>query len=72
MNKLKNGVIKGNSFVCKSRVANPKSGIPGKGGSGGGGGGGAFGDDTSGGTIMLTRSSFSALVAAVVLCLFVL
>lgn len=69
MNKLKNGVIKGNSFVCKSRVANPKSGIPGKGGSGGGG---AFGDDTSGGTIMLTRSSFSALVAAVVLCLFVL
>ncbi|KAF7729509.1 hypothetical protein EC973_004183 [Apophysomyces ossiformis] len=31
MNKLKNGVIKGNSFVCKSGVAKPKSGLKGVG-----------------------------------------
>lgn len=42
MNKLKNGVIKGNSFMCKSAVAKPKSTILGKDGkpiSGGGAGG---------------------------------
>lgn len=32
MNKLKNGVIKGNSFVCKAAVAKPKSSIGGKNG----------------------------------------
>ncbi|KAI8646614.1 hypothetical protein BD408DRAFT_449651 [Parasitella parasitica] len=32
---LKNGVIKGNSFVCKAAVAKPKSNIRGKGGAGG-------------------------------------
>ncbi len=38
INKLKNGVIKGNSFTCKAAVAKPKSGIHGgKGGSGGNG-----------------------------------
>lgn len=30
MNKLKSGVIKGNSFVCKAAVAKPKSSIGGK------------------------------------------
>ncbi|KAK4509537.1 uncharacterized protein ATC70_007889 [Mucor velutinosus] len=35
MNKLKNGVIKGNSFICKAAVAKPKSNIKGKGGAGG-------------------------------------
>lgn len=35
MNTLKNGVIKGNSFVCKAAVAKPKSNIKGKGGAGG-------------------------------------
>ncbi|KAI9493442.1 hypothetical protein BDB00DRAFT_956999 [Zychaea mexicana] len=34
MSKLKNGVIKGNSFLCKASVAKPKSGM--KGGAGGG------------------------------------
>ncbi|KAG0187963.1 hypothetical protein DFQ28_005622 [Apophysomyces sp. BC1034] len=31
MNKLKSGVIKGNSFICKSGVAKPKSGLKGGG-----------------------------------------
>lgn len=35
VNKLKNGIIKGNSFTCKSAVAKPKSGL--KGGSSSGG-----------------------------------
>lgn len=36
MNKLKNGVIKGNTFTCKAAVAHPKSGIRGgKNGKGG-------------------------------------
>ncbi|KAI8074431.1 hypothetical protein BC940DRAFT_231244 [Gongronella butleri] len=29
VNKLRNGVIKGNSFTCRARVSNPKSGRPG-------------------------------------------
>lgn len=37
MSKLKNGVIKGNSFMCKAAVAKPKSGMTGKGGVGGSG-----------------------------------
>ena len=32
MSKLKNGVIKGNSFLCKASVAKPKSGLTSKGG----------------------------------------
>ncbi|KAI8142767.1 hypothetical protein BJV82DRAFT_713880 [Fennellomyces sp. T-0311] len=36
MSKLKNGVIKGNSFLCKSAVAKPKPGMTSKGGAGGG------------------------------------
>lgn len=35
INKFKNGVIKGNSFICKAAVAKPKSNVRGKGGSGG-------------------------------------
>ncbi|KAG0171354.1 hypothetical protein DFQ30_001109 [Apophysomyces sp. BC1015] len=52
MNKLKSGVIKGNSFICKSGVAKPKSGLK---------GGGA---DDSGATAMVRAAGywFSALI----------
>lgn len=48
MNKLKNGVIKGNSFMCKSAVAKPKSSVRGKDGKMGTGDGSS---DSSAATI---------------------
>ncbi|KAG2194421.1 hypothetical protein INT47_003132 [Mucor saturninus] len=50
MNRLKAGVIKGNSFVCKSAVAKPKSGIKGVNGKGGSSGGRGGSDDSSAST----------------------
>lgn len=60
MGKLKNGVIKGNSFVCKARVSNPKSGLSGKNGEAGGS------DGESSGATQLTQSVTMALLVALV------
>lgn len=56
MDRLKTGVIKGNSFVCKAAVAKPKSGIKGVKGKGG------FGGDSESGamTAYFYQSGFLA------------
>lgn len=62
MNRLKVGVIKGNSFVCKSAVAKPKSGIKGVNGKGGGSSGGF--SDSSASTVSYQSGLLVSLTAA--------
>jgi hypothetical protein len=59
MNKLKNGVIKGNSFVCKAAVAKPKSSIGGK-----NGGSGGSGSSESSASTLSVNTGFAALFGA--------
>lgn len=61
MNRLKTGVIKGNSFVCKSAVAKPKSGIRGVNGKGGSAGGSS---DSSASSVSYQSGLLVSLTAA--------
>ncbi|CEG77736.1 hypothetical protein RMATCC62417_12435 [Rhizopus microsporus] len=66
MNKLKNGVIKGNTFTCKAAVAHPKSGIRG----GKNGKGGSSDSDNFEGAASAISAGYYLAVGAVLTTLF--